>query len=282
MNIRFKHAKLSVLVLLFCILNVTLLWAGCLTCNDLSNDNTLNVSVEYKNMNLESTDNYFSGAGGTETWKAVHDVDGDMYGVSIRFEPPIWNKRVRFDFNYMTGELDGTFNTQEISPTPEGPYTGKVKFDRDELEFGVDVFILEGVYARLQYSGFEMDGDWVYDISTPNEPQEYDFDSFTAGIGFRQLFYPDKESRFGIGVLLFAGFSFFDYEHTEKTNNATIEYDGNGYELSAELLGSYDLGIGKESLLFVGVGYNYAQTDDTNLDLTQDGITARLGIRVAF
>lgn len=282
MNIRIIHAKVSLLVLLFCFLTANLLWAGCLTCNELSDQTTMNISAEYKNTSLESTDNYFSGAGGTETWKAVHDLDGDMYGFSIRFEPPVWQKRIRFDFKYMTGELDGTFNTQEISPTPEGPYTGKVKFDRDEYEFGADVFIFQGVYARLQYAGFKMDGEWVYDVGSPNEAQEYDFDSYTAGLGFRQLYYPDEESRFAIGILVFAGYSFFEYEHTEKAGNVTKEYDDTGYELSAELLGSYDLGIGKESLLFVGIGYTYTRSDDSNLDLTQEGFTVRFGARVAF
>ncbi len=98
----------------------------------------LNVAFEYEKTEFESTDQYLSGAGGTESWKAVHDLDGDLYGMSFRFEPPILNQRVRFDFKYMTGEMDGNFNTREISPTPEGPYTGKVEYDRDEWQAGLD------------------------------------------------------------------------------------------------------------------------------------------------
>ncbi len=181
LGLRFGYWMLA--VVLIGLLGAPVLWADCLDIYHAESHagGALNIAFQYERAELESTDRYFSGPSGTETWKAEHDVDGNLYGASIRYEPSIWNKRIRFDGKYLTGELDGKFKTREVSPTPEGPYTGTVDFDRDKWELGVDVFILNAVYARLQYSGFEMDGDWEYSDGSPDEPQEYEFDSYSCG-----------------------------------------------------------------------------------------------------
>ena len=284
MIIQLRRFSFFLLVLLIGLLNSPLLWADCLDIyhGESHAGGALNIAFRFEKAELESTDNYLSGPAGTEEWKARHDVDGNLYGVSIRFEPSIWNKRVRFDAKVLTGELDGSFKTQEVSPTPEGPYSGSVEFDRDEWELGVDVYILNAVYARLQYSGFTMDGDWEYSGGFPDEPQEYKYDAYTAGLGFRRLYRSHKQSKFGLGVHAFAGLTFFEYEHTEKTVDAKVEFDDIGHELSAELIGTYDLPIGEKAMVFLGLGYTYVSTDDDDLDLTQEAITSRLGIRVAF
>ncbi|MCP4760219.1 MAG: hypothetical protein GY870_00460 [archaeon] len=282
MSITLQQIKLSLIITLLSLISTSFLWADCLDLyNSSHTGGALNIAFEYEKAELESTDNYLSGAAGTETWKAVHDLDGDLYGASIRFEPPVLNRRIRFDFSYLTGELDGTFNTQEISPTPEGPYTGKVKFDRSQWKLGMDIFILNAVYTRLQYFTYKMDGDWVYTDGSPNEPQEYGFNAYSIGAGFRRNFR-QKGGDLGVLVNVFAGYSLFEYEHTEKTANVSAESDDIGYELLAELLGTYKLGFGENSFIFAGAGYSYSNTDDTNLDLTQKGITAKLGIRITF
>lgn len=289
MSIKVLHAKLLLLVLLAFALYASSLSANCLQpyhADDFSGW-TMNVAVEHNLVDLESTDQYLSGPAGTEDWKAMNDVDGDLNGFSISATPPVLGKRVTLDFSYLTGDLSGTFNTREISPTPEGPYYGKVEFDHDEWELGADVFILNAVYARLEYSTFEMDGDWVYFDGSPNEPQKYEFDAYTIGAGFRQKYFLDKpdtvfESKLGLLVDVFFGLSFFDYKHTEQLTGASVETDDIGYEMSAELLGTYKVNIVGDSRIFAGVGYTYKENDDSNLDLTEKNFIVKLGIQIAF
>ena len=289
MNIKMLRAKLLLLVLLAFALYASPLSAHCLQPYqaDHSSGWTVNVSAKYNSVELESTDQYLSGPAGTQDWKAVHDVDGDLYGFSISATPPVLGKRVTLDFSYLTGDLSGTFNTREISPAPEGPYYGTVEFDRDEWELGADVFILNAVYARLKYSTFEMDGDWVYSDGSPNEPQKYEFDAYTIGAGFRQYYSLDKPdtvflSNLGLLVDVFFGLSLFDYKHTEQLTGASVETDGIGYEMSAELLGTYKVNIVGDSRIFAGVGYTYKDNDDSNLDLTEKKFTVKLGILIGF
>ena len=289
MNNKILHSQLLVLVLLGFMLYAAPLSANCLEQyhENPSSDWTVNASVNYNLTNLESTDQYLSGPAGTEDWEAINKVDGDIYGFSIIATPPILGKRLTMDFSYHTGDLSGTFNTREISPAPEGPYYGTVKFDRDEWELGVDVFILNAVYVRLGYSTFEMDGDWVYSDGYPNEPQKYEFDAYYAGVGFRQNYYlrnPDTvfESNFGILVDVFGGLSSFNYKHTEQLTGASVETDDVGYELRAELLGTYKVSVMGDSRIFAGVGYTYKKNEDGAFDLAENIFTAKLGVRSAF
>ncbi len=127
-----------------------------------------------------------------------------------------------------------------------------------------------------------MKGSWVYDDGSPNEPQEYEFNSYTFGTGFRRVFKTEKGNPFGLGVLAFAGYSFFEFEHTEKSEDVKVEFEDSGYELSVDVLGTYELGIGHDSLVYTGVGYKYASMDDINLDLTEQGITLKIGTRITF
>lgn len=289
MNTNVLHAKLLFIVLLVFLLFTSPLYAHCLDPHESDNSGglSMNVSGEYQAAELESTDQYLSGTAGDEDWKAVHDLDGDLYGFSISATPPVLGKRLSFDISYLSGDLSGTFNTQEIAPTPEGPYTGTVTYDYEQWEIGADVFILNAVYARLKYSTFEMDGEWVYDLGFANEAQKYEFDAYTIGVGFKQNIgskVPNAvfEDGFGLIVDVFLGYSFFDYEHTEQLTGAKVNNDGNGYEMSIDLIGTYKLNIGMDSYIFCGVGYDYEENDDDNLDLTQDGFTAKLGVRMTF
>ncbi len=294
-----RTMKTTLLMTVFMVIgfNLPLLQADCLKGYhpDHSGGWVLDISPVIKSVTLESTDEYLSGALGNEDWKAKHDVDGELYGLSIRVTPPVLGKRVTAYFSYLTGELDGKFSTRELRPTPEGPYSGKVEFDRDEWVLGADVLILNAVYARLEYSTYEMDGDWDYDIVTPDEPQEYEYDAFTLGVGFRQDFPLDylakvfldrphdiPSSRFAFVVDAFFGISRFEYEHTEKTAGASVDTDDIGYEGRLELLGTYKAGFLRDNRIFAGGGYSYKKTDGDDLDMTNDGLYAKIGVEIRF
>ncbi len=288
MSIKMLAVKLLLPVLLAFLFYASSLSAHCSEPfePDHSSGWDMNVSPEYNRAELKSTDEYLSG-GGTDDWKAEHDVDGDMYGVSISATPPIWGKRITLDFAYLTGDLSGSFKTREIAPTPGTTYYGKVEFDRDEWELGANIYILNAVYARVGYSTFEMDGDWVYNDGSPNEPQEYEFDAYSVGVGFRQYYHLDEQNtdfkrNIGLLVNLFLGLSTIDYKHTEKLTGASVETDDTGIEMSAEILGTYKVNIVGDSRIFAGVGYAYKENEESNLNLTEKGFTARLGIEIDF
>ena len=88
-----------------------------------------------------------------------------------------------------------------------------MEFDRDEWEMGADVLILDAVYGRLSYSTYEMDGDWVYDDGTI-EPQEYTYDAYTIGVGFRQDYPLDYLAQV-----------FFDEPHDIPASNFGMDVD---------------------------------------------------------
>jgi len=288
MNIRTQHFNFLFLAMLVGIFIPSQIFADCLELFESDHaTSSISISAEYNSTNLESTDQYLSGAGGDEDWRAVHDLDGDLHGFSINIRPPALGKRFSMDFTYLTGDLEGTFNTREISPTPEGPYSGKVRFDRDEYQLGFNIFILNAVYARLEYYTFEMDGDWVYNDGSPNEPQKYELDAYNLGVGFIQDYFfknPDSEFKryFGLLVDVFAGCSIMDFEHTEKLTGASVETDDIGYKLRAALLATYKIGNKSRSRFFAGIGYTYKHNSDTNFDLTEDGFFSKLGIMIVF
>lgn len=288
MKSKMCHVSFYPIVLLTFMFSAAPLFALCSHCTDLyegddSGGWIINASVDYQSANLESEDQYLSGATNDEDWVAVHDLEGDLYGFSISARPPVWGKRVALDFSYLTGDMKGTFNTREISPTPEGPYAGTVEYDREDWELGADIFILNAVYARLQYSNFQMDGDWVYTGGGANEPQRYDYEAYTIGAGWRQDYYlfPEKlpKKKFGVFFNIFAGLSFQNYKHTEKLGGASVKTNDVGYEFDTVLLATYQIGQNKDSFVYVGPGYNYR---DSNLELTQKGPTAKFGARIAF
>lgn len=288
MNIRTCRIHFLLWVLLAAASNPSEILADCLELFDSDHAiSGITILAEYQSANLESSDQYLSGAAGDEDWRAEHDLDGDLYGFSVHFRPPALGKRFAMDFTYLTGELEGTFNTREILPTPEGPYSGTVKFDRDEWELGLNVFILNAVYVRLEYFTFEMDGDWVYNDGSPNEPQKYELDAYNIGVGFTQDYFfknPDTEFKrnFGLLVDVFAGGSVVDYKHTEKQTGASVETDDVGYNLRAEMLATYRIGNNSRSRFYAGIGYTYKHNSDTNFDLTEDGISAKLGVIIVF
>lgn len=248
---------------------------------------TFDVSADVKWNDLESTDTYLSGVANNEDWTAVNNVDGALYGFTVCATPPIWGKRLSVDFSHLTGDLKGSFNTREILPTPEGPYFGSVEFDRDEWELGMEIFILNTVYTRLEYSTFEMEGDWVYNDGSPNEAQRYTLNAFTTGAGFRQnigSMIENKVFEKGLGLIfdVFAGLSPFEYKHKELGGGATVKTRGIGYELRTDLLGTYEIKIknGSQVFVYAGIGYVYRNNNDDDLDLIDQGITGKFGIHV--
>jgi hypothetical protein len=256
---------------------------------DHSSGGSMSISSLYYRADLESTDQYLSGPAGTEDWEAVNSVDGDLYGISIKARPPILGKRITLDYSYLSGDLKGTFNTQEVTSTPEGPYSGTVKFDRDEWKLGANIFILNAVYARLEYSTFEMDGDWVYSAGYPDEPQKYEFDAYTIGAGFTQNYLSEDphtvfEEGFGLVGNVFFGLSFFDYKHTEELTGASVKTDGTGYTMNLEFLGTYNMNLtgGSQLSTYAGFGFNYNENNAAHLDLSDKGLTAKLGIHINF
>lgn len=288
MKTKGSYLKLVFAALLILVCSSSIAFADCLEphAHDDSDEWTVTGSFDHQWTDLESIDLYLSGAAGTEDWRVVHDLSGDLNGFTIGVIPPILGKRVAVDVSYLEGTLGGSFNTQEITPTPEGPYTGSVEFDRQDVILGVDVYVLNAVYGRLQYHRYEMDGTWVYDIVTPNEPQEYEYQAITIGGGFKQNYdwkIGDPEDRkFGFVVDAFFGLVFIELEHTEVTAGVTQERDDVGFIFDGEFLTTYQLGESNDSYAFLGVGVVFSDSDDNNLDLTQQGITGKAGVNILF
>lgn len=268
------------------------LWADCLfhAYEPGPDTGAVSIAAKHSQADVESEDDYLS-VDNTQTWKAVHDMDGDLNGFVVKATPPVLGKRLNFDFEYMTGDMEGSFNTREVTPTPEGPYSGRADFDRDQYKVGANVFLLNSVYARMEYFKYEMDGRWIYtSVVTPDEPQEYEYEAITLGAGFRHDFLntdagPGFEGN-GLGLILdlFGGCTFFDHKHVEKTNNLTYETDGIGYKMSADLLATYNLKVKNKFRMhtFAGVGFDYEASDEDNLDITNKGFSAKAGIQINF
>ncbi|MCP3876048.1 MAG: hypothetical protein GY699_23230 [Desulfobacteraceae bacterium] len=264
--------------------------------------------------NLDIED-YYNSVVPTEVWLANHGLNASLLlGVSLSaiflFHNSLLKGLNRLDsrqakqdptlghsgwigvsVSHLEGEPDGTFNTQEISPAPEGPYSGRVEYDYDQWDIAVDFGLTKSFYGRLEYSTWEMDGSWVYtSVVTPDEPQEYEFDSYSVGLGFKKDLMAigkskyDSERRFGLVLDLFAGGTYFELEHTEKTANLTYKTDGIGYKLSADLMATYNLGlIGSSNLyLFAGAGYGYETSKKDNLDMSSDGFSGKIGLEISF
>ncbi len=274
--------------------------ANCLLLHDMDRHGHWIVTVDSHVgfANFDGSDEYFSGdymvpalvsrtsgnlvvAGGDEDWRASHDLDGTIYGMSLRASPPLLGNMFTVFLSYANGTLDGDFNTREVSPFPEGPYHGRVSYDRDEFEVGVDVQILNAVYGRLAYSRYEMDGDWRYFGGfDPREPQEYQFEAFELGVGFRQDFVSCYSPRLSFGVDAYLAVLFFDYEHKEVDGGRTADSDGAGFKGRLEANAKYALTDHTRAV--VGVGYLYQSLDDDGIDLTDDGLFIRLGVEASF
>ncbi len=264
--------------------------------------------------NLDIED-YYNSVVSTEVWLANHGLNGSLLfggglGLIFLFQNPLlkgFNKLdsrqakqdptlehsgwIGVNVSHLRGEPDGTFNTQEISPTPEGPYSGRVEYDYDQWDIAVDFGLTKSFYGRLEYSTWKMDGSWVYtSVVTPDEPQEYEFDSYSVGLGFKKDLMTigkskyDSKRRFGLVLDLFAGGTYFELEHTEKTADLSYKTDGIGYKLSANLIATYNIGlIGSSNLhLFAGAGYDYEKSKKDNLDMSSDGVSGKIGLEISF
>ena len=273
---------MGLLTCLATILTGSQLSANCLLLHDASQHShwVWHVSTDVHFSNLESTDVYFSGDG-TEDWRAEHDLDGPLYGLTMTGSPPVLGNMIRGFVSYREGDLDGDFNTREIDPVPEGPYPGDVSFDREELELGIDVQILNAVYARVAYSKHEMDGDWEYDgPSDPIEPQEYDFEAVEVGAGFRQDYVSCYSPDLTFGVDTYLAVLFFDYEHTEVDGGYRKDTDGAGFKGRIEA--NFKYLVADHARVMLACGYAYQDLDKDDLDLTQEGFLLRLGVEAEF
>lgn len=235
----------------------------------------------YQNLQAESVDEYFSGPLGDEDWRVEHDLDGDFGGFTLAASPPILGNKITAYLTYLTGDLEGSFSTQEISPTPEGPYPGEVSFDREFWEFGADILILNAVYGRVAYTTYTMDGVWDYGDPFV-EPQKYDFEALEIGAGFRQDFTSAWSSQCTVGIDAYVGLQFFEHEHTEVETAAVAKSEGVGVHARVEANVKYKVRSLTGASVVVGVGYDYQNLDDDGVDLTNEGFFARLGIDVGF
>jgi hypothetical protein len=254
--------------------------ANCLLPHDTSQHSHWNwhVTTEVRFANLTSSDSYFSGDG-TEIWRAEHDLDGELYGITMTGSPPILGNMISGFIAYRGGDLDGNFSTREILPAPEGPYPGDISYDRDEFELGVDFKILNAVYARLAYFNYEMEGDWTYP-GGGIEPQKYEFEAMELGIGFRQDYESCFSPKLTFGVDAYLAIQFFEHEHTEIDGGASAETDGTGFKGRIEANAKYR--VMDHTRVVLAGGYFYQDVDDDDLGLTNDGFLIRLGLEMQF
>lgn len=253
--------------------------AHCLLLHDISKPGQWlwSFDPEVHFAELKSSDLYLSG---DEFWFAKHDIDGELYGASTSFSPPVLGNMISIFVAYREGDLNGDFSTEGISPFPEGPYPGDVSFDREEFELAVDVKILNAVYARIAYNRHEMDGDWKYPGGEV-EPQEYKYEAFEAGVGFRQDFVSLFNRCLTFGVDAYVAMQFYEYTHTEIIDGGKLESDGNGFRGDLELNAKYRIPAAHTRLV-AAVGYTYQDIDDQDLGLTRDGFFVRLGAEFKF
>ena len=96
MNHKLLSAKALALGISIVGLSATTTFADCFRpFHAVAPDNwDLTVSADYKSSNIESADLYLSGPNGTDDWRAVHDIDGDLYGFTMKLTPTTTDKRV--------------------------------------------------------------------------------------------------------------------------------------------------------------------------------------------
>jgi hypothetical protein len=280
MKLRPQNPSSSLLVCLATCLLVPQVSANCLLPHDTHQHSHWHwhVTTDVQFANLSSSDTYFSGTV-NDIWRAEHDLDGELYGMTITGSPPFLGNMISGFIAYRGGDLDGDFSTRGILPVPDGPYPGSVSFDRDEFELGVDVKILNAVYARLAYYSYKMEGDWTYP-GGGIEPQEYDFEALELGVGFRQDYESCYSPKLTFGVDAYLAAQFVNYEHTEVLSGLSAETDGVGFKGRIEANTKY-LIMDHTRVVLAG-GYAYQDFDDDDLGLTNDGFFIRLGLEMQF
>lgn len=237
------------------------------------------ISADYMYRSVDREEDYFSEP---YDWHVDYDnFDGDLWGFSAFITPPgFWD--ITIDFSYRTGDLNGDFKNYSIDPDQEeggGPYEGNADFDRDEYVVGLTCPCpsLGWLYARVEWFRFDEEGDWNYDDGDV-EAQEYTLWGISAGVGAKHE-YPLGNSGATLDLNAFLGLVYFDFEH-EEVGYETTDWSDWGFLGRAGARVSYPL---QDQLdIFLGCGYEYLQTDDGSLDMTNQGVFVNLGLQGEF
>jgi hypothetical protein len=240
------------------------------------------VTLDYTLREVDRTETYLSEGMPPRDWSVTYDAyDANMWGFTIFVTPPCFANTM-IDFSYRTGDLEGKFKNRALDPASMyygESFAGRADFDRDEFEVGVTYPFpnMSWLYARAEWFWAEEDGDWDYGEGEI-ETQEYDMWGITAGMGAMQEF-TFGASDVTLVLNAFAGLVYFDLEHTETTdpaNHLTTAWSGWAYQGRVGARLAYPVQEGTD--VFLGVGYEILEADDSGLDMTTDGFFANLGV----
>ncbi len=237
------------------------------------------ISADYMYRSVDREEDYLSSP---FFWHVDYDdFDGDLWGFSAFLTPPnLWDTTI--DIAYRSGDLNGNFTNYSIDPRQtagRGPFQGNADFDRDEYVIGLSCPCpaLGWLYARVEWFRFDEDGSWIYNGGGIEE-QEYTLWGISAGVGAEQA-YPLGNTGATLDLNAFAGLVYFDFEHDE-VGFETTEWDGWGFLGRVGARISYPL---QEQLdVFLGCGYEYLQTDDGGLEMSNQGLFVNLGLKGDF
>jgi hypothetical protein len=238
------------------------------------------LSADYMFRSVDREEDYLSGV---ELWNVKYgDLDGDLWGFTAFVTPPSF-LNMTVDFSYRTGDLDGKFTNYSLDPNPQDPntYTNEtVTMDRDEYVLGLTLPCpaLDWIYARAEWFLFDEEADWIY-RGGGIEQQEYSLWGLSAGVG-AQHGIPLGNSGAMLDLNAFAGLVYFDFEHEEVASGATSSWDGFGFLGRVGARVSYP--IQDQLDVFLGCGYEYLQTDDGSLDMSNDGLFVNVGLKGEF
>lgn len=243
------------------------------------------LSLDYMYRDVDREEDYLSPGEffPDEMWHVDYDdFDGDLWGFSAFVIPPGFFD-IMFDFSYRTGDLEGDFKNYSLAPQLNGfggPFEGKADFDRDEYVVGMSVPCqsLPWLYARLEYFNFQEDGEWRYDDGDV-EKQDYTLWGITGGLGAKHEM-PLGNTGATLDLNAFLGLVYFDFEHEEVASGADTDWEDWGFLGRVGARVSYPI---QDRLdVFLGCGYEYLQTDDGDLDMTNQGVFVNLGIKGEF
>lgn len=240
------------------------------------------LSVDYMYRTVDRTEDYWSG---DELWNVDYDdFDGDLWGGTVFVTPPCFFD-IMIDFSYRTGDLDGNFTNHTVAVERgegylDGPYDGRAHFDRDEYVVGLTYPIpsLPWLYVRAEYFNFQEDGEWDYG-GNEIERQEYTLWGIAGGLG-AQYGYPLGNTGATLDLNAFLGLVYFDFNHKEVDGGAETDWSDWGFLGRVGARISYPLQTNLD--VFLGCGYEYLQTDDDSLDLTNQGLFVNLGLKGEF
>lgn len=237
------------------------------------------LSVDYMYRDVDRSQDYLSAP---YDWHVDYDdFNGDLWGGTIFVTPPCFAD-LTIDFSYRTGDLNGIFRNHSLDPQDPDfgtVYEGDARFDRDEYVVGLTYPCPSPgwLYVRAEYFNFQEDGTWDYG-GGETEDQSYTLWGIATGVGARQG-YPLGGSGAILDLNAFVGLVYFDSEH-EETGYATTSWDGWGFLVRAGARVSYPIQTNLD--VFLGCGYEYLQTDDGSLDMTNQGLFVNLGLKGEF